>query len=377
MTALPPRAPFVPPPYPYDRLVVAQRLASAHPGGAVDLSIGTPFDPPPKFVVDALANSGAERGYPPSVGTKGYLEAAAAWMERRLAVEVPIEAIAACVGTKELVVGLPAWLRLRYPDRDVVLCPPIAYPSYEMGATLSGCQAVPIPLNPEGRLDFSAIEEEVAARALVAWVNTPSNPTGLLEDLATAARWGRDHGVVVASDECYAEFTWSGPPRTILSEGTEGLLALHSLSKRSNMAGLRAGFYAGDPDLVHYLSEVRKHAGFMVPGPVQAAAIAAWGDDDHVVVQRDRYLERMDAITTALGSVGMEAPMPEGAFYIWASQGALDLGDDWAIAEWLAQKAGLVVAPGELYGDRSKAHVRIAAVQPIERLAPALGRLVA
>ncbi len=355
---------FRPPPYPYDRLEEFRPLADAHPGGCVDLSIGTPTDPPPAVVVEALAASGAERGYPPSIGTVAYREAATGWLARRLGVEVDPGQVAACVGTKEFVAGAPALLRLRTPGRDTVLHPQVAYPSYAMGATLAGCRAVAVPPRPDGTLDLDAVDPDDAARALCLWVNSPGNPAGTLDDLGAAAAWGRERGVPVLSDECYVEFTWEGPPRTILEHGTEGVLAVHSLSKRSNLAGVRAGFYAGDPDLVHYLREVRKHAGLMVPGPVQAAAVAAWGDDAHVDEQRARYRRRLEAMAGILERAGIAAPLPAGAFYLWVP--APD-GDAWALTRRLAAEGGALVAPGEFYGGDD--HVRVAVVQSDERLA--------
>ncbi|MFN8018317.1 MAG: pyridoxal phosphate-dependent aminotransferase [Acidimicrobiales bacterium] len=199
-------------------------------------------------------------------------------------------------------------------------------------------------------------------------------PAGGLDDLAAAAAWGRERGVPVLSDECYAEFTWDGPARSILASGTEGVLAVHSLSKRSNFAGARAGFYAGDAELVGYLSEVRKHAGFMVPGPVQAAGALAWADDDHVVVQRARYLERLERLVEGLGSWGLDASVPAGAFYLWV---AAPDGDAWGLARRLAEQAGMLVSPGEFYGPAGGGHVRIAAVQPLERIEVGLDRLAA
>ncbi|MEX2292297.1 MAG: succinyldiaminopimelate transaminase [Acidimicrobiales bacterium] len=359
--------PFVPPPYPYDRLDDLKALGGALPGGLVDLSIGTPCDPPPPMVIEALAGSGAERGYPASVGTAAYREAAAGWMARRLGVNIDPADVAACVGTKELVAGLPQWLRLRRPDLDTVLYPSISYPTYAMGATLAGCRAVPYQT-------LDAIEDSDARRAVCVWVNVPGNPTGALADLGAAAAWGRAHGVPVLSDECYVEFTWDGAPRTILEHGSDGVLAVHSLSKRSNLAGARAGFYTGDPDLVHYLAEVRKHAGLMVPGPVQSAAIAAWGDDSHVDAQRDRYHGRLRAMQAALASVGVEAPMPSGAFYLWAP--APD-GDAWALTRRLVEQGGVLVSPGEFYGPDGADHVRVAVVQPDDRIALVAERLAA
>ena len=359
--------PFVPPPYPYDRLEGFKRRADQLPGGVVDLSIGTPCDPPPDVVVEALARSGAERGYPPSIGSPAYREAAVGWMARRLGVTVDAAHVAACVGTKELVAGLPQWLRLRRPDLDTVLYPAISYPSYAMGATLAGGRAVPY-------VALDEIDPGDAARALCIWVNVPGNPTGALGDLGAAAAWGRAHGVPVLSDECYVEFTWEGSPHTILEHGLDGVVAVHSLSKRSNLAGARAGFYAGDPELVGYLAEVRKHAGLMVSGPVQSAAVAAWGDDAHVEAQRHLYLTRLDAMVSALGAVGIDATRPDGAFYLWVRA---EDADGYSLVARLADEGGALVSPGEFYGSGGAGHVRIAVVQPDDRLALVAERLAA
>jgi aspartate/methionine/tyrosine aminotransferase len=195
-------------------------------------------------------------------------------------------------------------------------------------------------------------------------VNSPNNPTGALDDLDAAATWGRDHGVPVFSDECYVEFTWEGPPRTILEGGLHGVVAVHSLSKRSNLAGLRVGFYAGDPDLVTYLQEVRKHVGMMVPGPAQAAGVAALDDDAHVELQRTRYRERLELLATVLGEwSGAEVPLPDGAFYLW-----IPVDDGWAYTERLARAGGALLSPGEFYGDGGRSFVRAAVVQPDDRI---------
>lgn len=363
---------FNPPPYPYDRLDGAKARAGAHDGGLVDLSVGTPCDPPPPEVLAALGGSNSERGYPASIGSEAYRAGAAGWMARRLGVEVAPSQIAACIGTKEFVATLPQWLHLRTPERDTVLYPAVAYPTYEMGAILAGCRAVPVPVDASWRLDLTAIPAEDAARALCLWVNSPGNPTGALDDLDAAARWGRAHGVPVFSDECYVEFTWEGRPCTILEHGTDGLVAVHSLSKRSNLAGTRAGFYAGDGELVHYLSEVRKHAGFMVPGPVQAAAVAALRDQAHVDAQRERYLARLERFRKVLADwCGADVALPGGGFYLWL---AAPEGDGWAFTERLAAAGGALVSPGDFYGARSD-YVRVAMVQPDDRLALVARRL--
>ena len=275
------------PPYPYDRLSGLAKVAEAHEGGMVDCSIGTPYDPPLPAVVDALASSGTERGYPASAGSQQLREAAAGWLARRFGLpDVPPPSVAACVGTKEFVASVPHLLRLREPERDTVLFPAVSYPTYAMGAELAGCRAVPVPAarGRLGGLQLDAIDAEDVGRALLLWSNSPSNPTGGLGDLGAEAAWGRPHGVPVFSDECYAEFTWDGPPRSVLQHGPDGVVAVHSLSKRSNLAGVRVGFYAGDGELVEFLRAVRQHAGLMVPGPAQAAGVAALADDDHVEV---------------------------------------------------------------------------------------------
>ena len=200
----------------------------------------------------------------------------------------------------------------------------------------------------------------------------PANPTGALADLGAAAGWGRAHGVPVLSDECYAEFTWDGLPRTVLEHGLDGVLAVHSLSKRSNLAGLRVGFYAGDPDLVRYLSEVRKHAGFMVPGPTQAAAAVALADDIHVDEQRERYLERLWYFAEVLRDQGATVDLPGGSFYLWAGAPG---GDAWGFTNDLAARGGVLVSPGDLYGPGGAGHVRVALVQPMVALRLVADRL--
>ena len=366
-----PTAGFVPPPYPYDRLDRIQPIAERLPGGMVDLSIGTPCDPPPDFVIAALSSSNSERGYPASIGSVAFRTAVQQWFGRRFGVEVAAAQVGACVGTKEFVATTAHLLKLRLPDRDTVLYPCVAYPTYAMSAVLGGCRAVPVALTPAGGLDLSSIAAADAQRALMLWVNSPSNPTGALDDLEAAASWGRAAGVPVFSDECYAEFTWESRPRTILEHGFDGVVAVHSLSKRSNLAGLRVGFYAGDPDLVVYLQEVRKHMGMMVPGPAQAAGVKALEDDQHVADQRQRYRRRMERLASALSQwSGFDVRMPCGGFYLW-----FDAQDGWAFAERIATEAGALVSPGDLYGTGGSNNVRIAVVQPDERIELVIQRL--
>jgi aspartate/methionine/tyrosine aminotransferase len=328
-----------------------------------------------------MATSGTERGYPVSPGSAAYRHAAAGWLDRRFGVSVdPDTELAACVGTKEFVASTAQYLHLRTPGRDTVLYPAVSYPTYAMGALLGGCRPVPVAEADGGGLDLASVAQDDIDRSLLLWTNSPANPSGALTDLDLVARWGRRHGIPVFSDECYAEFTWDGPPATVLSSGVDGVVAVHSLSKRSNLAGVRAGFYAGDPELVGFLLDVRRHAGLMVPGPVQAGAVVAFADDGHVVEQRRRYEERLAQLGKALTAAGVPATMPAGGFYLWIpvpptfASGEAGTGA-WALAEALAMQAGLLTSPGDLYGPAGAGHVRVAVVQPMDRLEVVARRL--
>jgi succinyldiaminopimelate transaminase len=375
---------FVPPPYPHDRLRELRAVAEAAPGGLVDCSVGTPVDAMPEVAQRALSDAAAAAtGYPPAIGAPAYREAAAAWIARRFDVAVSSDAVLACIGTKELAASLPRLLSLRDPSRDTVLYPGVAYPTYEMGARLAGLRAVPVPLDERWLLDLSRISEDDAARALVVWVNEPGNPTGAsggAGHLRAVVDWARECGAIVASDECYAEFTYDASgapavPATALAAGHDRVLAVHSLSKRSNMAGLRAGFVAGDAALVSYLGEVRKHAGLMTPAPVQAAATAALADDVHVDEQRARYAKRRAQAQEALLDWGLVHDGGPSTFYLWL-RSADGRADGWSITRRLAEH-GLLVAPGDLYGPDGSAHVRLSLTQTDDRLALAFERLAA
>jgi len=373
---------FTPPVYPYARLDALKRRAEAAPGGIVDLSVGTPMDPVPDIVTAALAAAGpSSAGYPRAVGGPALREAAAGWLERTFGVAIDPVQIVNCIGTKELVASLPHLLRLRDPSRDTVLYPAVSYPTYAMGAELGGCRAVPVPLGDGWHLDLSAVSDGDAARALLLWVNEPGNPTGSQSaggPLGDAVAWARARGILVASDECYVEFNWDdagdpAPGATALSAGVDGVLAVHSLSKRSNMAGYRCGFVAGDGDLVAYIGSVRTHAGMMVPGPIQAAATAAWADDAHVEGQRARYAERRRYARSRLAEARLVDAGGPSSFYLWA-RSADPAEGGWAVTARLAE-TGTLVAAGDLYGDGGADHVRIALVEPLDRLELAFDRM--
>jgi succinyldiaminopimelate transaminase len=358
---------FVPPPYPHDRLGPIRATASEVPGGIVDASVGTPVDPMPAVVLDALAAAApGATGYPATIGSPGFREAAVGWVDRRFGCRLTVDDVIACIGTKEVVASLPRMLSLRDPSRDTVLYPAVAYPTYEMGALLAGLRPVPVPVDDEWHLDLGRVDPADADRALLLWLNDPSNPTGAVatpQGMLDAVEWARARGILVASDECYAEFTYDADgapttPVTALHAGADGVLVVHSLSKRSNMAGMRAGFIGGDRELVGYLGEMRKHGGLMMPAPIQAAAAAALGDDEHVREQQARYARRRAVALPALESRGLVHDGGSSTFYLWLRD-ADRARDGWAIAEELAT-TGLVVAPGDFYGTVSTDHVRVA-----------------
>jgi len=355
------------PDFPWDSLAAATEQARAHPGGLVDLSVGTPVDPVPDTVQAALRDAGNSPGYPLTAGTAELREAAAGWLSRRHGVAADPAAVLPVIGTKEFIAWLPTLLRCG--QGDVVVYPELAYPTYDVGARLAGAT----PIAADGLVALGP------RRVALAWLNSPSNPTGRVlppEHLRKVVGWARERGTVVASDECYIELGWEAEPLSVLHpdvcEGShQGLLAVHSLSKRSNMAGYRAGFVTGDPALIARLLEVRKHAGMMVPGPVQAAMTAALRDDTHADQQRDVYRARRKALWPALAAAGWTVEESAAGLYLWATHPELD---GRASVQRLARE-GILVAPGEFYGQDGVRHIRVALTATDERIAAAVGRL--
>ncbi len=355
------------PPYPYDLLDKIKNLAKQKFGSVIDLSIGTPGDPPPASVVQALNDPSTLRGYPASKGSESFRFAASKWMSNSFNVEIAPSDIGACIGTKEFVASVPQWLRLANPSKDTILFPSLSYPTYAMGATLGGCRAVPIGIDSNWRLDLGSISKQDIERSLAIWVNSPGNPAGQVEDLESIVKWAQANDIPVFSDECYSEFSWTTHPKTALSYGTKGVVSVHSVSKRSNLAGVRAGFYAGDPELVNYLVEVRKHGGLMVPGPVQNWARIALLDQQHVNHQRDLYIERLKMFSALLDSYGTSGPLPEGGIYLWKKIPSR-FASSWDFVEQFALDTGALVSPGDLYGQDGQGYVRVAMVQSMQLL---------
>lgn len=334
----------------------------------MDLSVGTPVDPTPQAIREALAGAADAPGYPLTRGTPRLRAAAADWLGRRLGVGADPDAVLPVIGTKELVAWLPTLLGCG--TGDLVVHPELAYPTYEVGARLCGATA----LAADGLVELGPRVPRLL------WVNSPGNPTGRVlpaEHLRKIVDWARERGTLVVSDECYIELGWEREPVSVLHRdvcgGThEGLLAVHSLSKRSNLAGYRGGFVTGDPAVVSRLLAVRKHAGMIVPAPVQEAMTVALGDDEHVARQRARYAERRATLRNALRSCGFRIDHSEAALYLWATR---DEGC-WDTVRKLAE-LGILVAPGEFYGPAGARHVRVAITATDERVAAAAARLSA
>lgn len=356
------------PDFPWDTIADARARASAHPDGLCDLSVGTPVDPVPRLATDALASAAsAWAGYPTVWGTPALRAAIIGYLTARWHSTPLTDAhVLPVVGTKELVAWLPTQLGLG--EGDVVVLPATAYPTYEVGARIAG--ATPVATD----------DPDVAVRhePRLIWINSPANPHGEVIAPDLLRRWvdaARRVGALLVADECYGEFGWDAEPTSVLHPdvnggSVEGILAAFSLSKRSNVAGYRAGFVAGDQAAVRELLEVRKHGGLMVPGPVQAVMTVLLGDQDHVAEQRERYLGRRAVLRPALEAAGFRIDHSEGSLYLWATRGE----DCRATVDWLAGR-GILAAPGDFYGPAGERHVRIALTASDERIAAAAGRL--
>ena len=357
------------PVFPWDTLADAAATARAHPDGIVDLSVGTPVDPVAPVIRDALAAASAAPGYPFTAGTPELRAAAVAALGRRYGITgVPEHAVLPVIGTKELIAWFPTLVGLGAVD--TVMIPELAYPTYEVGARLAGAQIISADsLTQLGPLSPGLI-----------YLNSPANPTGRvlgIDHLRKVVEWARERDALVVSDECYLGLGWEQQPVSVLHPDVcggdhTGLLAVHSLSKSSSMAGYRAGFVVGDPSLVAELLAVRKHAGMMVPTPVQAAMVAALDDDAHETEQRARYARRRATLLDAVRSAGFTVEHSEAGLYLWTTRGepCRDTVD------WLADR-GILVAPGDFYGPGGAEYVRIGLTATDERIAAAAARLKA
>ena len=360
------------PDYPWDAMAPFVAKAKAHPGGAIDLSIGSPVDPTPEVIRAALAQATDSHAYPTTIGTPALRDAIVEWFARRRGVTgLGVENVLPTIGSKEFVAWLPFMLRLG--PGDVVVHPTAAYPTYEIGARMA--EATPFPSDDPATWPEST---------KLVWLNSPGNPDGQVLDkvqLKARVQRARELGAYIVGDECYAELGWSGHwehepiPSLLDPEVTggdlTGILTAYSLSKQSNLAGYRAAFVAGDAALIAQLTNIRKHAGMMQPGPVQVAMVAALTDDAHVAVQKELYRARRELLIPALNSAGYRIDHSEAGLYLWVTEGV----DAWASIDKLAS-LGIIAGPGVFYGDFYPNHVRLSLTETDERIAEAARRLL-
>lgn len=359
------------PDYPWDQMEPFRERASAHPDGLVDLSIGSPVDPTPEIIRRALAEATDAPAYPTTVGTSELRTAIREWFDRRRGVPgLRDDQVLPTIGSKELVALLPMLLGLG--EGDVVVHPTVAYPTYAVGAQFVGARAVATD-------DIAAWPEGTK----LVWLNSPGNPDGRvwgIDHLRAAVDRARDIGAVIVNDECYAELGWNAPWDTqrvpsildpaVTGENKRSVLAIYSLSKQSNLAGYRAAFAAGCAGVLGRVTRMRKHAGLMVPAPLQHAMAVALRDDEHVRAQRERYRRRREVLLPALRASGFDIDLSDAGLYLWASEGR----DAWESVARLAD-LGILVGPGVFYGAASTEHVRFSLTASDERIAAAAERI--
>lgn len=359
------------PDFPWDSLEPAKKAAAAHPDGLIDLSVGTPVDPVAPGIQLALTEVAAEPGYPQTKGTPRLRQAIADAMQRRFGVAGlnPETDVLPVIGTKEAIAWLPTLLNLG-PEHTVII-PDLAYPTYEVSAKIAGANVV--------RSD--SLPDAEAEQPTLVYLNSPANPHGKVlgvEHLRALVAAARERNIIIVSDECYLGLGWEGEaPVSILDPAVcEGdltnLIAVHSLSKTSNLASYRAGWLAGDAALIAELLEIRRHAGLMLPTPIQSAMAAALEDDGHEWLQKDLYRQRRDTLRAALLDAGFSIDHSEGGLYLWATRGA----DAWETITWLADR-GILAAPGSFYGPKGSQHVRIALTASDADIATAAERITA
>lgn len=368
------------PDYPWDTMAPYLETAKAHPDGLVNLSIGTPVDPTPAVIRDALAAATDAHGYPTTHGTVQVRQAIVDWFNRRRGVPgLSVEQVMPTIGSKELVAWLPFLLGLGLGD--VVVRPSVAYPTYDIGAQLAGATAVAAD-------SLDELDADTRARVRLVWVNSPANPTGIVrgvDELKKLVDDARSLGAVVASDECYAELGWgewdtqrggklvpSILDSRVCGESQRLVFSVYSLSKQSNFAGYRGAFIAGDAEIMPNLINSRKHAGMIVPAPVQAAMAAALNDDAHVEAQKNLYRARRDLLLPAVQKFGLTVENSEAGLYLWATAGE----DTWTTVQRFAE-LGILIGPGVFYGESGEGYVRLALTGSDSDIEKAAARLKA
>ncbi|OHR34865.1 succinyldiaminopimelate transaminase [Corynebacterium sp. HMSC074C04] len=359
------------PQFPWDSLTRAKATAAAHEEGMVNLSVGTPVDEVASIIRQGLSEGAAAPGYPQTVGTPELRAAIVAAMARRYGVTGLESAVNGgnvlpVIGTKEAIGWLPFLLGVG--AGHTVVIPELAYPTYEVGVRIAGAEL----------LRADSLTQIGPASPTLMFINSPGNPNGKVlgvEHLRKVVEWARARDVIIASDECYLGLGWTEQPVSILDPRVcdgdfTNLLAIHSLSKTSNMASYRTGWFAGDADLIAELVSVRRHMGLMMPGPIQHATIAALNDDSHEAEQKQRYSDRREILRDALVAAGFRVDDSEGGLYLWVTRGE----DCWQTVDWLAER-GILVAPGSFYGPKGAQHVRVGLTATLDDIEVAAARI--
>jgi succinyldiaminopimelate transaminase len=366
--------------FPWDRLAPFGEIARQHPDGIIDLSIGTPVDSTPEIIRQALADASDAPGYPTAAGTLEFRTACVNWLSRIAgATNLTPNHVIPSIGSKEMVAWLPTFLG--FGPREVIAIPATAYPTYDVGARIAGCHVV----TADGVVELESARTRIEAngrRLAMVWLNSPANPTGRISpaaELAAIVAWGRTHNVIVVSDECYLELSWDQDIKpisvlhpSVIGDDARGVIAVHSLSKRSNLAGYRAGFIAGDLDLINQVLEIRKHGGNLLPAPIQHAAAVALDDQAHVDHQREIYRARRSVLLDAFTAAGFEVHHSEAGLYLWMTRGE----NCWDSIQWLADR-GILLAPGSFYGEAGDQFVRAAFTATDSSVAKVASRLMA
>ena len=361
VAALPPQAKQFSlklPDFPWDLLSPYGDKAKKFSAGFIDLSQGTPVDATPKFIQDAFIAAADSPSYPLTIGTPELRTAMRNWATNKLGATGDFDVLPT-IGSKEFVAWLPTFLQSKS-----VLYPEVAYPTYLVGSMISGATAHAV-----------GIDANTWPKAELAWINSPSNPTGQVQseaELAAVINWSRQNNAIVASDECYISFAKGAKSILAVANGNNtNLISVHSLSKRSNLAGYRAAFVVGDSKLIAQIREIRKHAGMMVPLPVQKAMVAALSDETHVSEQENRYNQRRAILKAALEKSGFKIEFSEAGLYIWCTRNE----DCWSTVDWFADR-GVLVTPGVFYGEQGSKFVRIALTATDENIGKTAERIL-
>lgn len=363
------------PDFPWDSLTPIRQRAAEHPQGVCDLTIGSPIDDVPSFIQDALGQASDAFSYPPVVGTQELRAAIADFLGRERGCSADVDILPA-IGSKEMIGLLPSFLGLG--AGDTIAFPDIAYPTYDIGARLAGCESICI--------DTASAPASWGEGIALLWLNSPSNPDGRVLDVEQLRRiraWARATGTIIASDECYTALCWdvdeapSILDARVCGDDASGLVTVYSLSKQSNLAGYRASFIAGDAGLIEKIRETRKHLGFMMPAPVQHAMAVALGDSEHVRAQREIYARRREVLLSGVERAGLiNSASSVGGLYLWVRA-----PEDMGVAGWDIVRAcaelGIIVTPGDFYGEAGRDFVRMSLTATDDAIAQAADRLSA